>query len=487
MARLTALQTPRDRPRQRTVVPAVDLIDSTTTNINSKSLLVPRGVQTRDENGLAARLSQQFVAINQKAFTQGGVRATVDFDGASVSLRLQASSTIGALPLISPTTGRPAWTMNIRPRFEWIGIGSMLTQMGWRVIPQIAPFPVLPRSDRHIPRWVPATIVLFRMRELLKQSSRRFEITSAMRTAPKGAVQWRRYATDSMARGRFLDVPCQYPELQSDRDLRAASRFTLELQIAALESQRVHGAVVMGLLAIAGELLQEVRDVAPREPSPVFLDRWLRRTLSNPAFGAGIEAIEWTANERGLAGVSNLSGLPWVMPMDAFFEAWGETVLTQLATLTGAVLRTGRNRQTLAPINWDPAYVGSQRYLLPDLILERADVCLVVDTKYKPHLEELEAHGWTETRDEIRESHRNDFLQALAYGNLSSKPRTIVCLAYPCSVDTWRSMRQRSRVIHRGSVTAGERDLDVVLTAFPMGVPARAIAEEMLPIFAGSS
>ena len=33
----------------------------------------------------------------------------------------------------------------------------------------------------------------------------------------------------------------------------------------------------------------------------------------------GLQAIEWTADERGLAGVSDLEGIPWTMPMNEFF------------------------------------------------------------------------------------------------------------------------------------------------------------------------
>ena len=59
------------------------------------------------------------------------------------------------------------------------------------------------------------------------------------------------------------------------------------------------------------------------------------------------------------------------MPMEEFFEAWVETVVSELAKQTGGVMRIGRKRETVAPIIWDPPYAGSQKYLLPDVILER--------------------------------------------------------------------------------------------------------------------
>ena len=39
--------------------------------------------------------------------------------------------------------------------------------------------------------------------------------------------------------------------------------------------------------------------------------------------------------ERGLAGLSDLDGIHWTMPMGQFFEAWGETIVRNVAQRTG--------------------------------------------------------------------------------------------------------------------------------------------------------
>ena len=128
------------------------------------------------------------------------------------------------------------------------------------------------------------------------------------------------------------------------------------------------------------------------------------------------------------------------MPMEKFFEAWVETVFQSVARDTAAVLKVGRRRETTHPIDWEPAYLGSQKSLVPDLWLEWQDTTLIVDAKYKRHWEELQEHSWNATADLIREQHRNDLFQALSYANLAKTSRVITCLAYPCSPDTWTRM-----------------------------------------------
>ena len=154
--------------------------------------------------------------------------------------------------------------------------------------------------------------------------------------------------------------------------------------------------------------------------------------------------------------------------METFFEAWVETLVRELAPRLGGSVRTGRQKQTLSPLTWDPPFVGSQRYLLPDVVLEREGHAIVFDAKYKAHWEDLNIDSWWGMEDEIRNRHREDLLQVLAYSTVFQTPRVTCCLVYPCRRATWESLRDRGRLIHRASVASGSRSVDLALTAVPM-------------------
>jgi hypothetical protein len=225
---------------------------------------------------------------------------------------------------------------------------------------------------------------------------------------------------------------------------------------------------VFKLIELCQQLMESVQDVAPREPTPATIYAWLRGRLTTDSFRDGIQAIELTAQDRGLAGLSDLEGLPWSMSMDEFFEAWAETVLAAVARKIGGILRTARQRQTVTPLSWDPPYLGSQKSLVPDLVLEREDQTIIVDAKYKEHWEEMQRNRWTNLDEEIRERHREDLLQVLAYANLSNRERTTVCLVYPCQEETWKSLRERNMLFNRASIGVGTRRVDLALTALPV-------------------
>jgi McrBC 5-methylcytosine restriction system component len=476
----------RVRRREFSGLKRVALLDAVTFNATDCSTarlpahFLLRGQTSRDPSTQIARLADQFIEQNRARFRELELSVGAHYDGRSVTLVVQTGIKIGAVPLISPTTGHSDYGFVVRPRFEWTGVGEILGATGWRVVPAPLSLPLLPRSERKIPPWVLSSMIIARIQVLLKAIERRFEMKQEVRAAPRGRIDWPSYARREISRSRFLSVPCRFPNLQDDRELKAAIRFTLEKQLGSLLTQRTAGLFVFKLIELCQLLLERVRDVAPQEPTPATIFGWLRGRLKAESFREGVQAIEWTAQDRGLAGLSDLEGLPWSMSMDAFFEAWAETVLAGVARKIGGVLRTGRQRQTVTPLSWDPPYLGSQKSLVPDLVLEREDQSVIVDAKYKEHWEEMQRTRWTNLDEGIREHHREDLLQVLAYANLSTKQRTIVCLVYPCREETWKSLRERNLLFNRASIGVGTRRVDLALTALPISTRVLGEAVDLM-------
>ena len=248
----------------------------------------------------------------------------------------------------------------------------------------------------------------------------------------------------------------------------------------SLETQRHQGSFVHRLIAFAETLLLKVQNASSRRPASLEIASWLRRPLNAESFKEGMQAIDWTLEDRGLAGLSDLEGIPWIMPMDNFFEAWVETVFRIVAKRSGGILKAGRRRETVAAISWEPPFLGSQKSLVPDLILDAENMTLIIDAKYKRHWEEMEYRSWNLQTDDLREQHRADLLQVLAYANLTSAGRVVCCLVYPCALATWQSLRDRGRLFHRASLPYHSRQIDVWLTAVPMHAQLDLIASPLV-------
>ena len=411
------------------------------------------------------RRAEQLVAMNEGLLRDLGVTAMPVRRAGEPGLLVRTTTRVGAVPLLSPLSARADFGLVVEPRFAWSSAGDMLAGTGFRIVPELLPLPDLPQSERRVPPWVLSSVILLRLKVLLDSLQRRFAFTTADMAAPKGQVDWTRYASVRFAHGRPLDVPCRFPDLRDDEELRSAIHWVVRRHRDALLGQASSGLVVRHLLALCDTLLARLAGAPPRMPQARTRRSWAMQPLSPRVFREGLQAIDWTVEERGLAGLSELSGLAWRMDMEAFFEAWIEAIAERVARRLGARLRVGRTEQTRVPLDWTPPSGGSQRSLLPDVVIDREDVVVVVDAKYKRHAAEIERVGWHNASSDLKEQHRNDVLQALAYSTLFDAPRVVACLAYPVGPTDWERLEGRRRTMARARVRSGSRSVELALVA----------------------
>lgn len=417
---------------------------------------------------IAERRAEGLLATNHGLLRDFGVCASTARRAGKPGLVLQTSTRIGAIPLLSPISARTDFGLVIEPRFSWSSAGEMLAGTGFRVLPEFLPLPDLPQSERRVPPWVLSSIVLTRLKRLLDALQRRFVNAQIDRRAPHGAVDWNTYATQRFAIGRALDIPCRYPDLSFDDELRSIIHWTVRRHREALFGQIGAGIVVRRLIELCDTLLTRLAGTRPRVPENRLRVAWNGRPLSTRVFREGLQAIDWTLEERGLAGLSDLSGLSWHLDMEVFFEAWVEAIAEHAAQRLGARLRVGRKNQTRVPLDWQPPATGSQRSLLPDIVMEGENTVLVLDAKYKRHAEEIARFGWHDLDRESREQHRNDVLQALAYSTLFDFQRIVACLVYPASQHKWGQLADQGRVVSRAVVRSSPRRVELALMAVPL-------------------
>jgi hypothetical protein len=177
-----------------------------------------------------------------------------------------------------------------------------------------------------------------------------------------------------------------------------------------------------------------------------------------------VEAMQWVADKRGLGGARSVDGLAWDLAIDAVWEAWVVSFVAELGRSTGmSTLPVGEVRHRL---RWEG--VGSMTSLAPDAVLCGTGRTVWIDAKYKGHLALLRRHGWSGLGEGVRDAHRADLHQALAYAGLSGEGEVTTVLVYP---QLERTAGPRGMGV--ASVGAGRRRVKVVLAGLPFGFQAR--------------
>jgi 5-methylcytosine-specific restriction endonuclease McrBC regulatory subunit McrC len=157
------------------------------------------------------------------------------------------------------------------------------------------------------------------------------------------------------------------------------------------------------------------------------------------------------------------------VPLELLWEAYVEAEVRREAATVGAEVRAGRLGQTTFPLVWSDPTHRSLGHLVPDLVVRKGTSVRVIDAKYKAHLAEIDAERWYRLADEVREAHRADVHQVLAYAALYSADEITATLVYPLRQPTWVALRNRGHDISRAELTHGGRLVRLELRGLPFG------------------
>jgi len=430
--------------------------------------LDPKAFGGHDEEGWG-RAYESFHRLNEGVFSALGVTPRFERSARGPVLSLCPSGRAGAIPLRSGTTGHVVAGYVVRPRFGWSGVGSILSETGWHAAPRILPVPLVPGSGREVPPWVLAGPVIVRLRALLDQLKRGFDFKEETLQAPRGTIRWSRYLRSSLPSGKWHHVPCRFPDLSTDPVLRGAIRWTLERVLQELAIAAGDDRVALGLRVDAMRLLEHVGDV-PRVYPRVEL--MARLSAGDPLLAqvvqSGLDAIGWVRDERGLGGGRQMDGLAWVLPLERLWEDHVAARVQDHVRQHGGVLRLGRKGETVSPFHWSDASHRSLGHLVPDIVVSRTNNSVwIVDAKYKSHFAEIDEGGWRHMADEIRQSHRQDVHQVLAYCALFDAADVTATLAYPLRHETWEGLRARGLDRTVADVYSGMRRVRLELWGLP--------------------
>lgn len=418
-------------------------------------------VEARDIGATGEHWVEPFLEANRAALARLRITPSVEASR-GLRVRLTPSARIGAVPLVSPTTRRVSAGLLVRPRFRWPALGSVLGAVGFETEPALGGGPLVPGSAREVPSWLVAGAVLRRLEGLLSHRRREFVERTEYLSHPRGRVDWTMWASRDVPRGRWARLLCHFSEPEDDPLLLANVRWTLSRLEHALTSH-LATTVGRGLHDRVRGLQLEVGpgvSVRPESRDAPTLNAWVSEA---------VEAMDWVREERGLGGERNLDGLAWDLPVDRLWEQWVRRFAFDLAPQLGlAPVRTSTRRG----LTWNTG-ITSMGSLVPDCILQRHDRSVLIDAKYKPHLDELARRGWSGLSDSMRDAHRADLHQALAYANVTAAQTVDSVLVYPSVRSTAPSAS--------ATVPVGRARLRVHLLALPFGFPgpsARAASVE---------
>jgi hypothetical protein len=414
----------------------------------------PIAIHRKDIGSSQDNWVEPFLIANKLAFQRLALRPEVTIDSEPCVI-LRPGHCIGALPLLNPSSRRVAAGLLVEPRFQWPSLGAVFSAIGFSVEPLLGGAPLVPGSARKVPPWLLAGPVIERIAAMLKHRKRGFVERKMDRSSPRGRIDWNNWASANLPSGKWTSFPCHFSEPDDDPELMAAVRWTLR----RLEDELSTVSWTLParfLLKRATEIYAAIGQGLVRRPST---NNW-SLPGSSEWVNAAIEAMGWVAEERGLGGARSLDGLAWNLSVEEVWEAWVSRFSASLARQLGMV--ASQYQGARRHLKWI-GHVHSMGALIPDVELRSMDRTIWIDAKYKAHLELLSQRGWQGLSDAVRDEHRADLHQALAYASLADAPHVDTLLVYPQVSDDYRPISTLA------SVTSGRRRVRIFLANLPFG------------------
>lgn len=432
--------------------------------LKDRYLLDKLGIDLRD----GGASFKDFLNLNKKYLDALGLTISLTSKDGRGYLKVTSSNMIGAIPILSLKNNDVVCGIYVEPNLSWSGFGDVCDLIGWPLVPTIIDeTEKVPGGNKSIPPWLLAGPIIRSFHSALKRPGKNYVNRKEELSLVKGNIDYEKYIENNLASGKWQKMPCEYDDLSLNCQHHQHILAIVNKLLNDLQRSRQYNSSNKDLIRLGKIISKKLEDVTPILPRLIDIDRLSFRGVWNK-YKEGFDYSKWLLTQKGLGGPDDGGGLPWKICSEELYELWVGYIAQKWSKLVGAIIKTSSNRSSIIPIDWNIQYEKTMSYLLPDFTCEKNDEVWIFDAKYKNLLEDLINHRWDQLEDYMKDSHRSDFHQILAYSSAFAQRHIISILAYP--FDYTEEKEDLIKYTRIGKFSHdGNRNVWVVLLPIPMG------------------
>lgn len=384
----------------------------------SGMFLAKKWFKNADRRYLAESL-QKFVDYNKDLFDFLGVVPHIEGSGKNVSLNFRSDRFIGVIPLRSPDNGKQIGDFIVIPRYttatdqfsEYVEIVNLLES---EISPEFKhSIPLLSHNYLKPPVYLEAMKFVKLLEKAIKTNWRKFQITTKVYNYPKSQVNWKKYIEKEFDPTKRLLFPCHDNILSKLHSEFFELKYVYSIAKSEINSVRTPQNIKYQFQDVFVHLDDFLYEFSVKPTNELHLH------YSDPAV---IKELKKQGNKILSGGLEEITA--WRIDFSLLFERYVQYLFGQISLEIGATqLNNYKIRQySCVKPPW------SLSYLEPDIVLMKNDLEIIVDAKYKSHLFNLRG-----TTEELKEEHRKDLHQLLAYTTFTRSENKIGILCYPYS------------------------------------------------------
>ncbi len=394
------------------------------------------GFKVKGGFGSPTESMRRFIDYNETCLGFLGIQTLIQGVDPNPSLHLGTGQYIGAIPLRRPDTGKQGGDFLVYPRFGSRGeafekltkIMSLLEEV---ILPEFMPsLPLASGAMVRPPLYYDALKYVDLFETATHASWRKFRVDKGVYPYPKANTRWDAYARKSCDPQNALRYPVIESVLSIDHREWQMLKYVLLLAMRELNKPTTPQEIRLPSLQKAEALMQKTRDIQALATADI------PTRFTDPK---DIKALK--AQAQLLLKQEGSAMSAWRMDIALLFERYVQYVLAETVAELPARLYKNPHFNSHSYI---PAW--GMRQLEPDALLMTGDTMVAVDAKYKAHY-----YGQGVASDILRETHRTDLHQILAYCSFADSFNKLGLLVYPADEYSQRRIAYRNPYLGNSS------------------------------------
>ena len=369
--------------------------------------------QKRDVGNLILKLIQ----YNKENLHFLGVESITEGSDDKVSVYFKSGQYIGAVPIISSSTGLPVADFLVTPRYvkskDFTTITDIIQKIKHDLVIEYKKDSIL-KSNKILepPLFLEAIKFVNALRQLVTQNWNKFRQVTRLLNEPAGNVDWDDYARNEYKVERRLKFLCRKNELSSFHPEYCQIKYVYELCKKELLSTNTTLKVRLNFSNYLQFIDKKLEFIPPMRVSAMVT------RVSDPPI---VKQCKEIANR--ILQNKFVSSLAWRVNLSELYERYIQYIFKLVSQRYGGkVINNSQLREVgQAPVGW------KLKHLSPDIIYETRDETIMIDAKYKSHL-----YNTDSSTDSLKEEHRHDLHQILAYSSFTKFPESNQKTAFLC-------------------------------------------------------
>ena len=359
---------------------------------------------------------QKFIDYNSSMFSFLGVIPSITGTDLNTSLFFRTSEFIGSIPLRASDNGKQIGDFVVSPRFSgndrFEDYIEILNLLGEEISPKVADsLPLASGKNFRPPLYLEAVKFIATLETLIKTSWRKFDNKEEIKNIPQGQINWKKYVNNESKIENRVKFPTNKNYLTQLHPEYSEIKYVFEICKRELLSSKTPISIKNTFRKRIQFIEDKLYFLSAKPTSNIVL-----RFSDSPA----VKNCKINANK--ILKKDFIESTAWRVDFSDVFEKFVQYIFKEASKETGGRLFANFkfHSRTNRRYSWE------LKHLEPDAIYQKEDLLVVIDAKYKSNL-----YNKYDLSEKLKEEHRHDLHQILAYSAFSKTNNKFGILCYP--------------------------------------------------------